>query len=174
MKLPVLPGFVVSRMVLDDAPAWAGFALRPEMLRFTSSNAASVDDLLPMIERNLSTDPAAPVLFAVRDAVSGEFVANGGFHTISALNRTAELTYSVRPERWGQGLATALCGALVGWGFNERGWVRIQATTLVEHEASQRVLHKCGFALEGRVRNFRMVRGQPRDYLLFARVPAAD
>jgi [ribosomal protein S5]-alanine N-acetyltransferase len=171
-QLPVLPGFAVARMVPADAAGWAEFALRPEMARFTSVAAASVDDLLPMIERNLSPDPAAPVLFAVRDSATGEFAAACGFHTISPLNRTAEVTYSVRPERWGRGLATALCQALADWGFAERGWVRIQATTLVDHLASQRVLQKCGFTLEGRVRNFRLVRGEPRDYLMFSRVPS--
>jgi len=38
--------------------------------------------------------------------------------------------------------------------------------------ASARVLSKCGFELEGKLRSYRMVRGAPRDYWLYARVVA--
>lgn len=167
--LPALPGFAVARLAPADAEDWAEFALRPEVLRHTSASAASVDDLRPMIARSLADDPAAPLLFALREA--GVLVAVFGFHTVSPLNRSAELTYTVRPERWGRGLATAICGAATAWGLAGRGWVRVQASTLVEHVASQRVLLKNGYTLEGRLRHFRMVRGEPRDYLMYARLP---
>lgn len=171
MSVPMLPGFRLAPMVPADAADWVEYVVLPEVKRLTSSACETADDLLPMIARSQSADPNAPLLFSVREAASGQFVAAVGFHTVSALNRSAEVTYDVRPERWGQGLATALCEAAVAWAFTEKGWVRIQATTLVEHVASQRVLAKCGFAYEGRLRNFRLVRGEPRDYLLFARVP---
>lgn len=170
--LPAVNGHVVQRIEPADADEWATFALLPEMQQFTSTHATSAADLRPVIERTLSDAPDAPRLFAVRDAITRELEATFGFHTISSLNRTAELTYMVRPQQWGRGLATALCEAAVAWGFGERGWVRVQATVLAPNKGSIRVLQKCGFALEGRLRNFRLVRGTPRDFLLFARVPA--
>jgi RimJ/RimL family protein N-acetyltransferase len=170
-----IDGHAVAPMGRADAPDWATFALLPEVQAFTSSTAESVADLVPMIERTLVDDPNAPLLFAVRtcgpDGSPGRMVASLGFHTVSALNRSAEITYTVHPECWGRGLATALARAALHWGFSRRQWVRIQATTLVDHLASQRVLAKCGFVFEGRLRNFRLVRGQPRDYLMYARVP---
>jgi ribosomal-protein-alanine N-acetyltransferase len=172
MSTPEIPGFAVAPMALADAAAWAEFALRPEVTHFTSSVARSVDDLVPMIERTLSAEPNAPWLFAVRDPRSGELVVTVGFHTVSALNRSAEVTYTVRPEHWGRGLATAACDGAVRWAFARQGWVRVQATTLESHVASQRVLQKCGFEFEGKLRNFRIVRGEPRDFLLYARVPS--
>ena len=51
------------------------------------------------------------------------------------------------------------------------GWVRIQATVLEANLASRRVLDKCGFAFEGTLRNLRIVRGRPSDFLLYATVP---
>jgi RimJ/RimL family protein N-acetyltransferase len=94
-----------------------------------------------------------------------------GFHSISAVNRTAEITYGVHPNMWGKGLATSLCAGAVQWGFSVKSWVRIQATTLESNAASQRVLRKLGFSLEGKLRNFRMVREVPRDYLMFSILP---
>jgi RimJ/RimL family protein N-acetyltransferase len=173
MLAPEVPGFAVAPMTVADATDWAQYALLPEVTRFTSTVAASAADIVPLIERTLSGDANAPLLFAVREPGSRRFVASVGFHTVSALNRSAEVTYTVHPERWGRGLATAACAAAVRWAFEQRGWVRVQATTLPEHAASQRVLLKCGFEHEGRLRNFRFVRGAPRDYLLYARVPGA-
>jgi len=171
--VPEIHGHVVSTVALADVDDWASFAVLPEVQEHTSSSVSSAADLVPMIERTMSTDPNAPVLFAVREPPLGLLVAVVGSHTVSALNKTAEVTYVVRPERWGAGLATAVCHAAVQWAFRTRGWVRVQATTLEANVASQRVLKKCGFAFEGRLRNFRMVRGQPGDYLLFSTVPTS-
>ena len=170
--LPRIAGHVVAPIGLEDGADWAEFALLPEVQRYTSSAYASVDDLLPVIRRTLSDDPGAPLLFTVRQAGPGELVATFGFHTISPLNRTAEVTYTVRPEAWGRGLGTHVCNAAVEWGFRARGWVRIQATVLEPNVASRRVLERCGFAFEGTLRNLRIVRGQPSDFLLYATVPA--
>ncbi len=175
-SLPVVDGHVVRRLALTDADDWAAFALLPEMQRFTSANSANRAELQAMIERTVADAdaPDAPILFTVRDPLTLELEATFGFHTISARNRTAELTYMVRPQQWGRGLATALGEAAVNWAFRERAWVRVQATVLEPNVASIRVLQKCGFAFEGRLRNFRMVRGVPRDFMLFSRVPTAD
>jgi len=173
LSAPEVPGYQVSRIALADADDWATFALLPEMLRLTSSTAASVADLQGMIERTLSEDANAPLLFTVREPGSGGLVATFGFHTVSAINKTAEITYGVRPQHWGRGLATAICEAGASWAFEVRGWVRVQATTLEAHVASQQVLAKCGFELEGRLRNFRLVRGEPSDFLLYSRLPPA-
>ena len=168
---PAIPGFAVAPMAVTDAEEWAEYAVLPEATHFTSSVTRSAADIVPMIERTLSADANAPVLFSVREPNSGQFVASVGFHTVSSLNRTAEVTYTVRPAFWGKGLATAACGAAVRWAFQHKQWVRVQATTLEDHIASQRVLLKCGFEFEGRLRNFRIVRGEPRDYLLYACIP---
>jgi RimJ/RimL family protein N-acetyltransferase len=160
-------------MTVEDATDWAEYAMLPRVTEFVSSVVASPADLVAMIERTRSGEANAPILFSVREQASGRFVASVGFHTVSALNRTAEITYTVHPEHWGKGLATAVCGAASRWAFEHRGWVRVQATTLEANVASQRVLLKCGYALEGKLRNFRMVRGEPRDYLLYACVPLA-
>jgi [ribosomal protein S5]-alanine N-acetyltransferase len=172
LRVPQVAGCILSPAQPADAEEWSEFETLPEFKRHTSSTVATAADLLALIERSRSGDLAAPVHFVVRDGGTGQLVASVGFHTISPVNRTAELTYGVRPSFWGRGLATSLCRAAVEWGFSQRAWVRIQATTLESNIASQRVLQKAGFILEGRLRNFRLVRGAPHDYLLYASIPA--
>jgi RimJ/RimL family protein N-acetyltransferase len=163
--------FFVRPIEPSDAPAWFEYVSLPHVMQHTSSNVQTLDDLAPVFERLASDDPSSPISFAICAAGDGRFVGTVGFHSVSALNRTAEITYDIHPSYWGQGIASACCAAAVAWGFGERGFVRIQGTTLEPNAASQRVLQKCGFALEGKLRNYRMVRGSPRDYLLYAIVP---
>jgi len=81
--VPEIPGCVVTPMAVADAAEWAEYAVLPELTRFTSSTAESAADLVPMIERSLSGEPSAPVLFSVRESSSGQLVASVGFHTVS-------------------------------------------------------------------------------------------
>lgn len=171
MFMPEIPGFVVAPVALVDAREYAEFAMRPEMNLFVSAVVESEAAVVSMIERTLVAEANAPVHFVVRDENSRQLVASVGFHTVSSLNRTAEVTFSVRPERRGRGLAAAACAAAVRWAFDHRGWVRVQGAAMEQNVPSQRTLLKAGFEFEGRLRNFRMVRGEPRDYLLYARIP---
>jgi RimJ/RimL family protein N-acetyltransferase len=170
MNAPRVNGYHVAPVAPEDAADWTAYAIRPEVQRLTSSTVAGVDDVMAIIQRTRTGEPAAPVHFALRTP-AGRLAGTVGFHTVSPLNRTAEVTYDVHPDFWGRGLATAACRAAVAWGFAERGWVRVQASTLEAHGASQRVLARCSFRFEGRLRHFRIVRGEPRDYLMFARLP---
>lgn len=166
-----LPGHLLRPLRADDALAWAAFAVLPAVKEHTSSTINSVADLRPLIERSTSGEPGAPVNFALCTAADQRLVGVVGFHTISEINRTAEITYILHPEVWGQGLATACARAAVTWGFEIRQWVRIQGTVLEPNLASQRVLLKAGLVYEGLLHNFRIVRGTPRDYLLYAVTP---
>lgn len=171
MRLPLIPGFVVRPLRMEDVDAWAAYALLPEVKEFTSSTVESVDDIRPIVQRVLAAEPASPIHFAIVPAGSAEMIASVGFHTISPINGTAEITYDVAPSHWNRGIATAACRAASLWGFESKGWHRIQATTLLPHARSQRVLERCGFKREGIVRSYRLVRGGPADYWLYSVLP---
>ena len=171
MRAPLIPGFELRPARLDDAAAWAGYACLPEVKEHTSSTAMSVDDIKAEIQRTLAGEPNTPIRFVVLAQGSGIIVATVGFHTISAAFGTAEITYDVAPEHWGKGIAQAACRAATLWGFEIKGWHRIQATTVLPNVRSQRVLERVGYKREGRVRNLRLVRGVPTDYWLYSAIP---
>ncbi len=60
-----------------------------------------------------------------------------------------ELGYLIAPGFWGQGLATEIAGALAEYAFASFPDPLVVAITAPENEASQKVLHKCGFRLRG-------------------------
>jgi ribosomal-protein-alanine N-acetyltransferase len=83
--------------------------------------------------------------------------------------RSANLGYWVDARRNGRGLATRAVAALVEHAFRTLGLHRLEAGTLVDNVASQRVLEKNRFELIGLARNYLHIAGAWRDHLLFQR-----
>ena len=83
--------------------------------------------------------------------------------------RSANLGYWVDAGRNGRGLATRAVGAVAEHAFGLLRLHRLEAGTLVDNVASQRVLEKNGFELIGLARNYLHIGGDWRDHLLFQR-----
>ena len=171
MRYPDISGFTVRPIALADAPAWAAYICLAEVKRHTSMTVETVDDVRRDIEKTLANKQTAPDRFVIEAPGTRQLVGTVGFHTISELHRTAEISYDVIPSHWGKGIATAACRAATVWGFEVRGWHRIQGTAVLANLASQRVLERCGFQREGLLRNFRMIRRQSTDYWLYSAIP---
>lgn len=151
-----------------DAPAWYAYLTMPGVLEHTSWDLRSVDELMLKFDALESSDPASEVHLAIALRDSDKLVGTIGFHSVSPPNKTAEIAYDLAPGVWGRNIAPSVCAAVVNWGFLHLDAVRIQATALDSNTRSVRVLEKCGFQREGLLRNFRMVRGQPRNFWIYS------
>jgi ribosomal-protein-alanine N-acetyltransferase len=83
---------------------------------------------------------------------------------------SATLGYWVAREFNGRGLATAAVGAVVTEAFGPLGLHRVEAGTLVDNRASQRVLEKNGFTPIGLAPRYLCIAGEWRDHALFQRL----
>ena len=81
--------------------------------------------------------------------------------------QSANLGYWVAEPLNGRGLATQAVGELIPIAFAEFGLHRIEAGTLVDNVASQRVLEKNGFERIGLARGYLHIGGAWRDHVLF-------
>lgn len=163
-------GFSLRQIQRRDRHEWFDYLRLPEVHGHTSWNVQSPDDLDPLFATYESSAASSPRRLAVVDLDGGRLAGTIGFHTISDVNRTAEIAYDLAPAYWGRGLATRLCEVVTNWSFATYGFVRVQATVLVGNERSLKVLQRCGYQREGLLRSFRMVRGQPGDFHLCARL----
>jgi [ribosomal protein S5]-alanine N-acetyltransferase len=75
--------------------------------------------------------------------------------------------YFVSREYNGRGLATRAVADVVAFAFGEAGLHRLEAGTLPENNASQRVLEKNGFVRFGLARKLLQIDGEWRDHVLF-------
>lgn len=155
----------------EDASAWYAYLSLPGALEHTSWKLNSLADLEPLLDDYASTAPASPSRWAVVDKHDGRLLGSAGFHSLDVDHHRAEIGYDFAPEAWGRGIATATCRALTRFGFDTLGYTRIQASVLDTNLASRRVLEKSGYAYEGLLRSYRWIRGQARDFLLYARLP---
>jgi [ribosomal protein S5]-alanine N-acetyltransferase len=63
--------------------------------------------------------------------------------------KSAEIGYWIGEPYWGLGIATKAVGLIVDYGFHTLGFIRIYSGVFDFNKASQKVLEKNGFALEG-------------------------
>ncbi|HVS85832.1 MAG TPA: GNAT family protein [Gaiellaceae bacterium] len=82
----------------------------------------------------------------------------------------ANLGYWVDRARYGRGLATRAVAEACAFAFGEAGLHRLEAGTLPDNVASQRVLEKNGFTRFGVARGLVRIGGEWRDHVLFERL----
>jgi ribosomal-protein-alanine N-acetyltransferase len=64
-------------------------------------------------------------------------------------SRHIDIGYHLLPSHWGKGYATEASRAMIDWAFQNLDLHRIQADCTDGNIASERVLLKCGFRVEG-------------------------
>ncbi|KWO46450.1 GCN5 family acetyltransferase [Burkholderia sp. MSMB1459WGS] len=164
------PGLSLRQLERADLDAWYAYLSNPDVVRHTSWNLRSPDDLLPLFDDIESADPDSVRRLAIVDTASDALAGTIGLHTVSTVNRSAEIAYDLAPSHWGRGIASAVCEAVTAWAFAHGGFIRMQAVVLIGNAGSARVLQKCGYRYEGLLRAYKMVRGTPGDFAMYARL----
>jgi RimJ/RimL family protein N-acetyltransferase len=102
--------------------------------------------------------------------VDGECVGGIGFERFSDINRlTAEIGYWVAEPFWGRGLASFALREATAYAFHHFDFERVQASVFAWNAASVRVLEKCGYEFEARLRRSVIKDGQITDMLMYVR-----
>jgi RimJ/RimL family protein N-acetyltransferase len=86
----------------------------------------------------------------------------------------AELVYDLDPAFWRRGLMRAAVQRVLLWAFNTARFNRVHAFVMTSNAPSVRLLESLGFAREGTLQQYRVARGVPRDFYVYARLGAAE
>ena len=87
---------------------------------------------------------------------------------------SGEISYWLGEEYWGQGITTQALQAVIEYAFKVKGLKRLYADIIEYNYASQRVLQKCGFQIDGIMRKHMFKNGQFYDLLVFSRLANDD
>ena len=92
--------------------------------------------------------------------------------TMNTFNHRGELHYDLSEAFWNKGLMSAAIGICARYAFNVMGLIRIEAITVPENLASQRVLLKNNFTHEGKLRHYKYFKQAPVDIEMFSLIPS--
>ncbi|HTD27780.1 MAG TPA: GNAT family N-acetyltransferase, partial [Xanthomonadaceae bacterium] len=95
-----------------DSPAWYAYLRLPHVLEHTSWSVASAEHLRPLVDDYNSDLPSSSSCFAIESVARSELVGAIGFHTVSPVNRSAEIAFNLHPDHWSRGVATRCCAAV--------------------------------------------------------------
>lgn len=150
------------RANLDFLAPWE--PVRPESYYTPAGQRASIEIALDQYGRGE----------AVPWGIVGETGELIGRVNLSGIVRGAFLSgnlgYWVAEASNGHGYATRAVSAAVRIAFDEVGLHRVQASTLVHNERSQRVLAKAGFSRFGLAPRYLQIAGRWQDHVMFQRL----
>jgi RimJ/RimL family protein N-acetyltransferase len=113
--------------------------------------------------------PETDVRLAI--VIDGTPCGGVGIHNVHLWSPyTYEIGYWLAEPLWGRGIVTEAAGLTTQYGFEELGAHRVQAYVFDWNPASERVLQKNGFALEGRLRGAVHKDGRTGDCLAYGRL----
>lgn len=89
------------------------------------------------------------------------------YNIVHGVFKSAFIGYSMDEQYQGNGYMKEAVSLVVRYAYEELGLHRIEATTLVDNEKSQRVLRACGFNELGTCKEYLHINGKWRDHVIF-------
>lgn len=163
-----LDGARLRPLRMTDAAALHAYLQDPAVTELTSYPAMSVPMVEAMIERSLSRWAAGePSRWGVAREHDDQLVGTCGFNDWSKAHRWAEVAFDLAQAQWGRGLMGQAVAAVLQWIYGQDQVDRVHAFVRVDNMRSQRLLERTGFVREGRLRSYRVCRGEPHDFYVY-------
>lgn len=159
----------------DDAPAVARHANNRKIscnLRDAFPHPYSLEDAHHFIDLAQSMQPQTYLCIATP---GDEAIGSIGFVLHKDVERfSAEIGYWLSEEYWGRGIVSEALRAVTRYAMETHNLIRVYATPFEHNAASCRVLEKCGYVLEGRLRRAAVKDGQVVDMMMYAFTDQGD
>ncbi|CAI2506663.1 GNAT family N-acetyltransferase [Serratia proteamaculans] len=154
----------------NDVDAWSAYLSEPGVIEHTSWGDVGSTNLEKLVADYAKGRDS--LRWAIVDS-SDSLLGTVGLNEISREHGRAEIAYDLDPRHCGRGLATEAASAVIYWAHTALGLQRVQATVLDSNILSIAVLERVGMQREGLIRQYRRVRGQARDYWMYAAIHRA-
>ncbi len=119
--------------------------------------------------KGLTTYNRSFLLFQLIEKENGIVIGAAGFHNWMSEHSRSEIGYALNSElHMGQGYMSEAIRAIIDYGFSIMGLNRIEAFIGAENMASQRLINKMNFTLEGTLREHFCKNNILEDSLVFS------
>jgi RimJ/RimL family protein N-acetyltransferase len=164
-----LDGARLRPLRADDAAGLYDYLQDPLVTALTSYPVVTLAMVEGMLERYEARWAAGePSKWAIALQPGDRIVGTCGFNDHSAPHRWAELAYELARPQWGTGLMRQAVPAVLRWAWQQDAIDRVHAYVRVDNDRSLAVLERHGFVREGCLRSYRVCRGQPHDFYVYA------
>jgi ribosomal-protein-alanine N-acetyltransferase len=106
--------------------------------------------------------------FAIADKKNNRMIGSIGITSYNSYQSRIELSYDLDSTYWRRGITTRAIARIVKYAFEDWQVNRIEASVSVSNIPSKNLLLKCGFTLEGILRQHRYHRGKFVDVYFFS------
>ncbi len=179
MDVPVLSTrrLVLRPVTAADLSGLHGLLSIPAVTRHSNwPDGIGQDECVRFIQEWLDLSASAKgCAWAIETRAEGGLETGGligciRYNYITRPSNVGGIGYELHPAYWRRGLMTEAVRAVVAAGHDLLGANRVEAWTLPGNDASDRVLLKAGFLLEGTLRQIRWFKGRYHDLRWFGRV----
>jgi ribosomal-protein-alanine N-acetyltransferase len=174
MRIELKNGFHLSPPVETDIPAFVQHLNDPYIYARTLMLPADYSEKDARFFLTLCNTHESnfghPIHFSIRNP-EGKTIGGCGFHgknSIPGLAHRDEIGYWLATAYRKQGIMTQAVAAIVDYGFQIRGLLRIDAPVYSFNTESAAVLVRCGFKLEGEMKKAYFRNGEYVDALHYA------
>jgi [ribosomal protein S5]-alanine N-acetyltransferase len=138
----------------DDAQNLLALTSDPDVVRYLEFGPTSRAESMGLVDFATTSSVSVPrraYVLAIVDSTTRAFIGSCGVQASDDDSAAAEVYFVFRRERWGQGLATELLPALLGFAQGAAGFERVYAVVHPDKVASIRVLENVGMGRDGEV-----------------------
>jgi ribosomal-protein-alanine N-acetyltransferase len=140
----------------------------PMVTEHTSIATQTLESLTAAVRRDIAAFAEGTSFRLALADPDDRLIGICGLNSWSSVHRHAELAYDLAPEFWGRGYMRRAVNALLAWAISELALNRVHAFVMTTNARSIRLLEQSGFTREGTLRRFRIARGAPRDFHVYA------
>ncbi len=108
------------------------------------------------------------IYFGIAKKSDNQLIGSIGFSGINSYHHRIELSYDLSRHYWQRGIMTDAIKAVLNYAFSKMRVNRIEAYTAADNIPSKNLLLKCGFKLEGTLREHRYHKNGYVDALMFS------
>lgn len=123
------------------------------------------EDMYPHLLK--SSETKSSNYYIVHD---NKIIGSISFVAFSEKHKFAEIGYWLSKDYNGKGIMTKAVGTLERFAFEVLGMNRVEIKSDVENKKSRAVPVRCGYKEEGVLRQSNLLRGQPRDIVVYSKL----
>lgn len=154
----------------EDAPAiYACFSSREVMRYYGQEPLTTLEQAMEFAQFFAgSYRDQRGIRWGIEIKGSQDMIGTIGFNAWSQRHQRAELGYELHPGYWHKGYASEAASRVINYGFDTLNLNRIGAVVFTGNGASNAMLSRLGFQLEGTLRNNMMQGGVSHDTYVYS------